>query len=98
MSDTALLEYVAGSEFMAQMAGAIPGIDEASSFAEVMKLVQSMPFEVTVFDTAPTGHTLRLLQMPDTMSNGLGSLMSMKDKFGGMLSQVEYGGESQLDS
>jgi len=52
------------------------------------RLVQTMDYSVIVFDTAPTGHTLRLLQFPSTLEKGLTKMMSLKNKFGGVISQV----------
>lgn len=74
--------------FVSELANAIPGIDEAMSFAEMLKLVQTMDYSVIVFDTAPTGHTLRLLQFPSTLEKGLTKMMALKNKFGGVLSQM----------
>ena len=54
----------------------------------VSRLVQTMDYSVIVFDTAPTGHTLRLLQFPSTLEKGLSKIMSLKSKFGGLLGQV----------
>ncbi|KAL8495399.1 hypothetical protein ACS0TY_019515 [Phlomoides rotata] len=73
---------------VSELANSIPGIDEAMSFAEMLKLVQTMDYSVIVFDTAPTGHTLRLLQFPSTLEKGLAKMMSLKNKFGGLLSQM----------
>eukprot|EP00051_Salpingoeca_urceolata_P032953 m.18211 g.18211 ORF g.18211 m.18211 type:complete len:343 (-) comp5668_c0_seq1:273-1301(-) len=85
-------QFLGGSagSLLQDLGSAIPGIDEATSFAEVMKLVKSMDHSVTVFDTAPTGHTLRLLQMPDTLSKGLDKVMSLRSSLGGLLQQ--FGG------
>ncbi|CAH9118116.1 unnamed protein product [Cuscuta europaea] len=74
--------------FLSELANSIPGIDEAMSFAEMLKLVQTMDYSVIVFDTAPTGHTLRLLQFPSTLEKGLGKMMKLKNNFGGLLNQV----------
>ncbi|GKU88283.1 hypothetical protein SLEP1_g2565 [Rubroshorea leprosula] len=71
-----------------ELANAIPGIDEAMSFAEMLKLVQTMDYSVIVFDTAPTGHTLRLLQFPATLEKGLAKVMSLRNRFGGIMSQM----------
>ncbi|KAK4758605.1 hypothetical protein SAY87_019906 [Trapa incisa] len=73
---------------VSELSNAIPGIDEAMSFAEMLKLVQTMDYSVIVFDTAPTGHTLRLLQFPSTLEKGLAKMMSLKNRFGGLLTQA----------
>jgi arsenite-transporting ATPase len=66
----------------------IPGVDEAMSFAEVLKQVKSLSYEVIVFDTAPTGHTLRFLQFPTVLEKALGKLSQLSSQFGPMLNSV----------
>ena len=73
---------------MNELASSVPGIDEAASFAEVISLIKTYNFSVVVFDTAPTGHTLRLLNLPNVLEKGLEKVIVLKEKFGGMLAQV----------
>jgi arsenite-transporting ATPase len=55
------------------------------SFAEVLKQVKSLSYEVIIFDTAPTGHTLRFLQFPTVMEKALGKISQLSRQFGPML-------------
>lgn len=76
------------SSMMSELTSSIPGIDEAMSFSELMKQVQGLDFDVVVFDTAPTGHTLRLLSFPTILEKALGKVMELKDRFGGLIGQA----------
>lgn len=84
---------------MKEFGTAIPGIDEALSFAEIMKSVDSMDYEVIVFDTAPTGHTLRLLSFPRSLELAFEKFGKIKDKAMGMLSRFApmMGGEGMQE-
>lgn len=66
----------------------IPGVDEAMSFAEVLKQVKSLSYETIIFDTAPTGHTLRFLQFPTVLEKALAKLSQLSNQFGPMLNSV----------
>lgn len=66
----------------------IPGVDEAMSFAEVLKQVKSLSYETIIFDTAPTGHTLRFLQFPTVLEKALTKLSQLSTQFGPMLNSV----------
>ncbi|KAI4153147.1 MAG: hypothetical protein LQ340_002488 [Diploschistes diacapsis] len=73
---------------MQDLAFSIPGVDEAMSFAEVLKQVKSLSYEVIIFDTAPTGHTLRFLQFPTVLEKALAKLSQLSTQFGPMLNSV----------
>ena len=52
-----------------------PGIDEAVAISKVVQFLKSPEyshFQHIVFDTAPTGHTLRLLTLPDFLDKTIG--------------------------
>lgn len=88
---------------MGDITASIPGIDEALSFMEVIKHIKKqsttddnqISYDTIIFDTAPTGHTLRFLQLPQTLSKLLGKFDEITSKFGGLLNNL--GGGQQGD-
>ena len=61
----------------------IPGIDEATALASAITHIESGRYDLIVFDTAPTGHTLKLLQLPDILQAGIEKLESWQSKIWG---------------
>jgi arsenite-transporting ATPase len=58
------------------------------SWLHWVRYVQGDKYSTIVFDTAPTGHTLRLLSFPSILEKALNKLMAIKARFSGIFSQV----------
>mmetsp|Transcript_29663 Transcript_29663/g.81538 ORF Transcript_29663/g.81538 Transcript_29663/m.81538 type:complete len:481 (+) Transcript_29663:54-1496(+) len=54
----------------------IPGIDEATALSSAISHIESGEYDIIVFDTAPTGHTIKLLQLPPILEAGIEKLQS----------------------
>jgi len=60
--------------------GVLPGSDELAALDGLAEYVDSDRFDRVVFDTAPTGHTLRLLDLPDVMDRGMATALDLRDQ------------------
>jgi arsenite-transporting ATPase len=58
----------------------LPGLDELMAFLEIAERSQSGEWASILVDTAPTGHTLRLLEMPDVLGAWLAALDTLLAK------------------
>ncbi len=65
---------------MADEMTVLPGMEELFSLVRVKRYKQSGKYDALVLDTAPTGETLRLLSLPDTLSWGIKMIRNV-DKF-----------------
>lgn len=45
----------------------LPGLDEFMAIIKVADILKSKHYDLIILDTAPTGHTIRLLELPDQM-------------------------------
>ncbi|MEA4956487.1 Arsenical pump-driving ATPase [bioreactor metagenome] len=66
------------------LASSSPGADEAAAFEVFLQVMTTNEYDVVVFDTAPTGHTLRLLSFPDLMDSWVGKMIKVRTKLGGV--------------
>ena len=62
------------------MDAALPGMDELAAYFEIAAWVRQGQYDRIIVDTAPTGHTLRLLEMPDLIHRWLVALDTLLAK------------------
>jgi len=59
---------------------ALPGADELMAFIEISTWVERRSYDRIVVDTAPSGHTLRLLEVPEFLKRWIGMLNALVAK------------------
>ncbi|MEZ3143916.1 ArsA family ATPase [Halobaculum sp. MBLA0143] len=67
------------------LGGEMPGADEAAAMRQLLEHLDDPRFDRVVVDTAPTGHTLRLLQLPELLDSMVGRFLKMRERFSGMV-------------
>ncbi|RLJ06334.1 MAG: arsenic-transporting ATPase [Candidatus Aenigmatarchaeota archaeon] len=65
--------------------GNAPGIDEIAAFDKFLQYLNSKDYDVIVFDTAPTGHALRFLSLPDVLDSWIGRVIKIRMKLSGVI-------------
>lgn len=69
----------------------LPGIDEVAGLLEIAALADKGTYDKIVVDTAPTGHTLRLLAMPDVLARVAGVFDAMHAKHRAVVTALRGG-------
>lgn len=59
----------------------IPGLDELMSFKKIMDFMDASEYQLYLVDTAPTGHALRLLMLPDLLNDWIKFLAALRWKY-----------------
>jgi arsenite/tail-anchored protein-transporting ATPase len=80
-------------------AKASPGADEAALFDKLIHIIleERQNFDKLIFDTAPTGHTIRLLTLPELMGVWIEGLLSKRRKTNENYSRLLNDGEPRED-
>ena len=76
MAETFRPEVVREAARQVELTATMPGVADVAVFDRIADLVVSRAtsYDLVVFDTAPTGHALRLLRLPELMSSWVEAL------------------------
>lgn len=74
-----LLESLGLEELSGLLNEPPPGLDELVALGDILNSDSvGRDFDVVVVDTAPTGHTLRMLALPEFLDGFLGKLLELR--------------------
>lgn len=66
-----------------------PGLDEMMALAKIVELMKSGEYDLIILDTAPTGHTIRLLELPDIALDWFDAFSGIIRKYRGVVSLTD---------
>ncbi|MCK4740127.1 MAG: ArsA family ATPase [Candidatus Thorarchaeota archaeon] len=94
-------EGAMAAQLMGDMGGmSPPGSDEAMAFGKMLEYLEDSSYDRVIFDTAPTGHTLKLLELPDLLDSWMGKLLTMRQRMSSMMASLKgmFGGAEQEEN
>jgi arsenite-transporting ATPase len=85
-----LLEGLGLGELSSMIKNPPPGLDELVALSNILNDPEiAREFDVVVVDTAPTGHTLRMLALPEFLDGFLGKLLELRMKLSGVANMLQ---------
>lgn len=85
-----LLDGLGLSEFSNLLNNPPPGLDELVALSNILNDPSiTNEFDVVIVDTAPTGHTLRMLALPQFLDGFLGKLLELRMKLSGVANMLQ---------
>jgi len=78
----------------------MPGIDEMMAIIEIADIIERGEYDSVILDTAPTGHTIKLLELPDHMRQWLNILQLMQRRYRYIVARLVHRGpkEDKVDA
>lgn len=66
-----------------------PGLDELMALSKIVDLMKENKYDIFILDTAPSGHALRLLELPDLIMEWFRALIKVIRKYSGVIFLTE---------
>lgn len=58
-----------------------PGLDELMALSKIMDLMEQEKYDIFILDTAPSGHLLRLLELPDVVMDWFSAMIKTMKRY-----------------
>lgn len=80
--------YLADEEVKEVFSLDIPGLDEVMGLKKITDFMESREYDLYIVDTAPTGHTLRLLALPELLDDWIKFLAKTRWRYHYMIERI----------